>query len=204
MNPHWAEENLLTIRTLMERSTLYRRTLAPIMLFAGGLGCVTAATGLWFHLESTRAFALLWFCTAAVAVSGTFLIARRQAFHEKESFWSPPTRRVAQALLPPLFAGLVLSLALTFVGLNDPGMLAFVWVFFYGCALHAAGFFMPRGMKIFGWIFIVLAALILAALVARPPATFISAHWLMGFFFGFLHLAYGVYLYVTEKEKNAA
>jgi len=31
-----------------------------------------------------------------------------------------------------------------------------------------------------------------------------NAHWLMGFFFGFLHLAYGAYLYLTEKRKNAA
>ena len=29
------------------------------------------------------------------------------------------------------------------------------WVVLYGCAFHAAGFFMPRGMKIFGWAFIV-------------------------------------------------
>ena len=27
---------------------------------------------------------------------------------------------------------------------------------------------------------------------------------LMGFFFGVLHLAYGAYLYLTEKGKNAA
>jgi hypothetical protein len=26
----------------------------------------------------------------------------------------------------------------------------------------------------------------------------------MGFFFGVLHLAYGAYLYLTEKGKNAA
>ena len=31
-----------------------------------------------------------------------------------------------------------------------------------------------------------------------------SAHWVMGFFFGALHLAYGGYLYLTEKGKNAA
>jgi hypothetical protein len=32
----------------------------------------------------------------------------------------------------------------------------------------------------------------------------LNAHWLMGFFFGVLHLAYGGYLYLTEKGKNAA
>ena len=32
----------------------------------------------------------------------------------------------------------------------------------------------------------------------------INVHLVMGFFFGFLHLAYGVYLYLTEKRKNVA
>jgi hypothetical protein len=32
----------------------------------------------------------------------------------------------------------------------------------------------------------------------------LSAHWLMGFFFGVLQLAYGAYLYLTENGKNAA
>ena len=31
-----------------------------------------------------------------------------------------------------------------------------------------------------------------------------NPHWLMGFFFGVLHLAYGAYLYLTEKGKRAA
>ena len=31
-----------------------------------------------------------------------------------------------------------------------------------------------------------------------------SAHWLMGFFFGVLHLAYGAYLYLTEKKNPSA
>ena len=26
----------------------------------------------------------------------------------------------------------------------------------------------------------------------------------MGFFFGFLHLAYGIYLYLTQERNNAA
>jgi len=30
------------------------------------------------------------------------------------------------------------------------------------------------------------------------------AHGIMGFFFGVLHLAYGVYLYFTEQRKNVA
>jgi hypothetical protein len=205
METKWAEENLQTIRTLMERSALYRRALAPIMLFTGALGVVAAAIGILFHLDSMRVFGALWLGTAVVVVSGVFFIARRQAIKDRESFWSPPTQRVGQALLPPLFAGMLLGFVFTFVGLANPAILTFIWLFFYGCALHSAGFFMPHGMKWFGWLFILSAsiALLLLVMVVPPTAEF-SAHWLMGFFFGVLHLAYGAYLYLTEKKNPIA
>jgi hypothetical protein len=31
-----------------------------------------------------------------------------------------------------------------------------------------------------------------------------AAHYVMGFFFGVLHLAYGIYLYFTEKRRESA
>jgi hypothetical protein len=205
MNPNWAEENLQTIRTLMERSAVYRRALAPIMLSAGALGLAAATAGLLFHLDSVRAFGALWLGAAAIAVAAAFIIARRQALKDKEDFWSPPTRRVGQALLPPLFAGMFLGLIFAFAGLANPMVLTFIWLLFYGCALHSAGFFMSRGMRLFGWIFIGFSSAILCVLVFIVPQNIeISAHWLMGFFFGVLHLAHGAYLYLTEKGKNAA
>jgi thiamine transporter ThiT len=203
MNENWAEENLQTIRTLMERSAVYRRALAPIMLFAGILGVVAAAIGLVFHLDSIQAFCALWLGTAAIGVTGAFFNTRRQAIKDGEAVWSLPTRRVTQAALPPLFAGMILGSVFTFVGLSNPIILTFIWLFFYGCALHAAGFFMPHGVKTFGWIFIGSASVILCLLAVFDQRDF-SAHWLMGFFFGVLHLGYGAYLYLTEKGKNAA
>ncbi|HSY44382.1 MAG TPA: hypothetical protein VK811_10770 [Candidatus Acidoferrum sp.] len=204
MQTNWAEENLQTIRTLMERSAVYRRALAPIMLFAGTLGVVAAIIGLCCHLESWQGFGALWLGTAVIAVVGALLIVRRQAVKESEVFWSPPTKRVGQAILPPLFAGMVLGSVFTFIRLANPMVLTFLWLFFYGCALHAAGFFMQRGMKVFGWIYIGSASVILCILAPFEYTVAVSAHWFMGFFFGVLHLAYGVYLYLTEKEKNAA
>jgi len=192
----------------MERSAVYRRALAPIMIFAGALGVLAAAIGIVFHLELLRNFCALWLGTAAIVVAGAFLIARRQAIEDKEAFWSPPTRRVGQALLPPLFSGMLLGFIFMFAGMNNTIFLTFIWVLFYGCALHSAGFFMPRGMKLFGWIYIGLAFATIAAMcflvMFIPPDFEISAHWLMGFFFGVLHLGYGAYLYLTEKGKNAA
>ena len=204
MESNWAAEHLQTIRTLMERSAIYRRALAPIMLFVGLAGVLAAAVGLIFHLDSPRAFGGFWLGTALVAVAGAFLIARRQALKDHEPFWSPPTRRVTQALLPPLTAGMCLGFVFVFVELANVVVLTFIWLLFYGCALHAAGFFMPRGVKLFGWIYIGLACGSLFFLGIAQPDVELNAHWLMGFFFGVLHLAYGAYLYLTEKGKNAA
>ncbi len=185
----------------MERSTLYRRTLAPVFIFAGVLGVLAAAIGLLCHLNSARQFGALWMGTAVVVVIGALFIVRRQAFKEKESFWSPPTRRVTQALLPSLLAGMIWGIAVTFWGAFME-LLPFIWALFYGCALHSAGFFTSRGVKWFGWAYIVSTPLVLIFLtVAQRP---VSNHLIMGFFFGVLHLGYGAYLYLTEKRNNTA
>ena len=153
MNPNWAEENLQTIRTLMERSALYRRALAPIMLLAGTLGIVAAVIGLVFRVDAIFTFDALWLGTAVIVVLGAFLIARKQAIKDKEALWSPPTRRVALAIVPPLLAGLFLELNLSGSGTASSDYVT-LWMLFYGCALHCAGFFTTRTVKYFGWIFL--------------------------------------------------
>lgn len=204
MESNWAAEHLQTIRTLMERSAVYRRALAPIMLFAGATGLVAMGLGLGFDINSSRGFCGLWLAAAAVAVAGAFLLARRQAIKDHEPFWSPPTRRVALALLPPLLAGLCLGLLLLVLGHGIELAVALIWVVFYGCALHAAGFFMPRGIKWFGWFFILSSCGLFYVFGLRLLDFEVNPHELMGFFFGILHLIYGAYLYLTGKGKNAA
>ena len=211
MESNWAAEHLQVIRTLMERSALYRRALAPIMIFNGVVGLAAAALGRALQVGSPRAFILFWAGAAFVAVAGSSLLVRRQALKEAEPFWSPPMRRITQALLPPLTAGLLIS-AVVLVGLNSapatPGNLAAIvwlplsWVVLYGCAFHAAGFFMPRGMRIFGWAFVVGGCGFLAAGIPDSARPLDYVHGIMGFFFGGLHLAYGVYLYFTERRRN--
>jgi len=201
-----AAEHLQVIRTLMERSALYRRTLAPIMLYVGSVGTLASVGGIALGIVALRVFCAWWLGAALVALAGAFVIARRQSVEDGEPFWSPPTRRVTQAIMPPLAAGLLLSLAWVVVEPAPPrGLFVLSNALFYGCAVHAAGFFMPRGMKLFGWVLIVLAgaALLGMPLVEPAPGPRLD-HALMGGLFGVLHLAYGVYLYVTEPRKTAA
>jgi hypothetical protein len=207
MEPNAALEHLQVIRTLMERSALYRRALAPIMLFVGGVGSIAGVGGLVFGVDALGAFYAWWLAAAALAIAGAFVIARRQALQAGEPFWSPPALRVTEAMAPPLAAGLVLSLSLALVGAEPPrGLFVLSNTLFYGCAIHAAGFFMPRGMKLFGWMVIALSAVGSAAIAAFEPAVTGAhlSHAVMGGVFGALHLAYGGYLYVTERRETTA
>lgn len=204
MDQHVAAEHLQVIRTLMERSALYRRTLAPVMLWAGSVGCAAALGGLALAVEAPPVFAAWWLGTAVIAVAGAFVIARRQAVNDAEPFFSPPALRVMQALAPPLASGLLLSLWLVGAGGADARRLfVLANALLYGCAVHAAGFFMPRGMKLFGWLIIGAACL---GVVLRPVAGAAASarpdHALMGGLFGLAHLGYAVYLYATHERKN--
>jgi hypothetical protein len=69
--------------------------------------------------------------------------------------------------------------------------------------MHAAGFFMKRGIRLFAWFFIIGGAAMAFATQIRPQLQESeTAHYLMGTFFGVLHLACGIYLYISEKKNT--
>lgn len=214
MESNWAAQHLQTIRVLMERSALYRRALAPISIYVGTVGIAGAALGAWgLKVESPGAFAVYWLAVSLVSVAGALLLVRRQAIKHGETFWSPPTRRVAQAMMPAMTVGLAFGLMVAeffrefqerydaqFIAL---GLIIF-WTMLYGLALHAAGFFMPRGIRLFGWGFVIAGLCLLGAMAwTNLSAERVSPHALMGIIFGGSHLAYGVYLYFTERKNEA-
>ena len=70
-------------------------------------------------------------------------------------------------------------------------------------SLHAAGFFMPRGIRWFGWGVVLAGLFLLGAMVWTDFSAWnVSPHVVMGVIFGASHLAYGIYLYFTEQRKN--
>jgi len=211
MESNWAAEHLQVIRTLMERSAVYRRALAPIMIYNGAVGTAAATAGWASKIDSPRGFILFWACVAGAALAGSFLLVRRQALKAGESFWSPPTRRVTQAMLPALTAGMIAGAVIFFAIAHEPGNLGDVlgmlwlplgWVVLYGCAFHAAGFFMPRGMRLFGWGFVIAGCGLFAMGIPDQIQRADLAYGIMGVFFGVLHLAYGTYLYFTEQRRD--
>jgi len=192
MNTNWAEENLSLIRTLMERASIYRRALAPIMITTGVIGTTASVAGMLGKLDTQLPFLACWAGAAAVALLAGFLLARREALREREAFWSPPTRRVALALLPAGAAGVIAACVET-----DPARLAGWWLLIYAVGLHGAGFFMPSGVRRLIWLFLLAGG---AALGWKCSC---SAHAVMGLGFGGLHLLYGIYLYATRARQTS-
>jgi hypothetical protein len=206
-----AGQHLEVIRTLMERSAIYRRALAPTMLMLGILGILGGAMGFWFL--SDRLFAFYWMGIGVIGLGGSYFQMRRQALSDQEGFWSPPTKRVTQALLPALMVGAVFGLISpkipTLLGSSHPPSLLEansewwlppMWMLLYGCAIHAAGFFMPRGFKLFGWSYIAAGAFVLGVLSRLEYSPLKWAHLVMAVAFGLPHLAYGIYLNITERN----
>ena len=63
---------------------------------------------------------------------------------------------------------------------------------------------MTRGMRLLGLVFIGSGIGFMAARgFAGPTVVLTGSHAIMGAGFGGLHLAFGLYLYFTEKSRNA-
>jgi hypothetical protein len=203
MDADSANERLQVIRTLMERSAIYRRALAPIMTLLGILGLLASAAGALLGIDSVLSFALYWMAVSLIGLLGAYILARRQSLKDREPFWSPPTRRVTQAVAPPLFVGAVLGIIFAFTLRSQRGLswaLPVSWILLYGCALHAAGFFTPRGIRLLGWLFILGGcSLTLSSISVEAQLPLLTSHLLMGIFFGGLQLAYGIYLLFTDR-----
>ena len=200
-----AREQLGTIRTLMERAAIYRRALAPVMISVGLIGTAAGLAAPLLIRDNARSFAFYWLAVGLAGASTAVLLMRRQAFAAGEPFWTPPARRVASALMPALFAGTAVVGPL--VNIHQEGAMIAValpplWLVLYGCSVHSAGFFMPRGMRLFGWGFVIAG--LLSALAAANPhqiePSIRMAHSVMTATFGGGHLAYGLYLRWTEKN----
>lgn len=208
MNDREAAANLEVIRTLMERSALYRRALGPVMLFAGLCGILGAALGPALPIHSARAFVLYWAAICALAWVGILLLVRRQALKDGEPLWSPPARRVIRAFLPAAVAGAAFGLA-GGQAAASAGLLLVVpaWILLFGVGMLAAGFFLPRGVHWFGLAMLLLGGLLMPLFAGLDTGLFRSpiqvAHALMGLVFGLLLGGFGACLWVAEMRKPA-
>jgi hypothetical protein len=209
MSSNWAEENLQVIRTLMERAAVYRRKMAPMMFAAAVLGTVAGYGADLLQIGTVRMFAGYWGCVAGVILLISGYIVRGQALRNNEPFWTAPTWRIFTAFLPVIVVGGALGLVYMSGAdkpVRGPGhLLVICWCFLYGLGLHSAGFFVAKGIRRLGWIF-VMVALFLVFLGMQKSEVFlrIDPNLLMGGIFGGLHMMSGIYLGYTEKRDEPA
>ena len=207
VNANWAEENLKIIRNLMEHAALYRRALAPVAIIVGILGLIAAAFAHAVNWTEPNHFTTYWMGVAVVSVLTALLLIRSQALSGGEKFWSPPTRRVAQAMAPMLAVGLGLGLLELLHAPTDRNCIRLValWMILYGGALHSAGFFMQRGLRLFGWLFVIIgiSCLFISEYGQTSWLVDSQAHWVMGWAFGLNNLVYGLYLKLTAEPLES-
>lgn len=203
-----ASEHLRTIRSLMERATVYRAVSGPGALAGGGLalgigGLLLANVGSWkpSHLE----FAGIWMAVLFVVTCFNFYLLYRGSKDRAEPFVSPGMKHALRAISPPLFAGFVLSIILATAGAEAAtgacAEMAALWILFYGLSLLAAGAFAPRSMQVLGVAFFVMGlALFLPAVQASAADDYGLALRMMIGCFGILHLLYGAYVMLSSKR----
>ena len=206
-----AASQLRAIRALMEKSTIYRAISAPAAGFAGILSLLVCG---W--LWSRRATAVepgvflgIWLGVLVLASLVNFALLYRSARHRGDAFVSAGMKHALQAILPPLFAGFVLSV-LTMRGDYGGGDhshagMASLWILFYGLALLATGSFSPRSMRALG------AAFFVFGLIASVPemhslggSPYEAGVLLMAFSFGLLHLIYAAAVLMQSRRESSA
>jgi len=209
MSSNWAEENIQVIRQLMERSAVYRRRMAPMMLAAAVVGTLGGFGADLLKVETPRLFAGYWGGVACSILLISGYIVRSQAIRNRETFWTAPTKRIFVAFLPSLLMGGAVGIAYmvgpeTAIGLSGHVMLI-AWCILYGLGLHSAGFFVAKGIRRMGWVFILVGLFCgYLLIVANPAFLKVTANFLMTAIFGGLHMFSGIYLFYTEQRDDVA
>lgn len=187
----------------MERSSLYRIELAPISLVVGVIGIATGLVGFFMNWATPLRFGLLWFLVSVFCAVIALLMMRREYRKQHESFLTPPARRIIRTCLPIILLAMMFYTVLLLPQLQIPERIWWVIAFLtaiYGCILNAAGFFLSRGIRFLGYIYL-FAGIILWGILCMnfslPPPVY--THLLMGVIFGLGHFVYGIYLFVTRK-----
>ena len=138
-----AYEQLRTIRSLMERATIYRALSAPTALIGGLLSLAGFATAYlakhhWHRPLSSREFLLVWLLILALTAVTNILFLWRGAVQRNESFFSAGMKCALTSLAPAFIVAGVLTLLI-----HRPIQLCIIWMVLYGLGLLATQYFAP-------------------------------------------------------------
>ncbi|MEC8942818.1 MAG: hypothetical protein VYC95_08800, partial [Verrucomicrobiota bacterium] len=120
-----AANHLKVIRSLMERTTVYRTISWPTALFGGSLAVLLAA--LLFLREqaailegtvgekgiSEGSWVICWLVALVLTTLFNVMLVSRKSKREGRPFFSPGLKMALRAFIPPMLVGGVLGIALT-------------------------------------------------------------------------------------------
>jgi len=203
-------EDLHTIREIMERSSKFLSLSGLSGVFAG-LCALTGAAMAWFFIldsgwvkfaenilsaagssASGTVFylALDAFLVLVFAVMGAVLFSQRKARKAGQQLWTSSTKRLLINFLIPLVSGGFFIMILVLQ--NNLMLAASVMLIFYGLALVNAGKYTFGEIHYLGLTEIVLG--ILAGVFINQGLLF----WTIGF--GLMHIVYGTVMYYRHER----
>jgi hypothetical protein len=174
-------DNLRFIRETMERAGSF--TAVP-----GWGGVLIGITALFASVVAARqttadGWIAVWIIESALAVLIGLVEIGRKARAAQLAVLSGPGQKFALSLLPPMFAGALLTLILYRAGATSliPG----IWLLLYGAGITTGGAFSVKVVPVMGGCFMLAGAI---ALVGPSSWT----NWLMAAGFGGLHIIFGL------------
>lgn len=183
-------EQVSAIKSVLDRSALYRRSLSPAFLICGLMGVGGAFVTHFLKIIAPKDVLLYWMFIASLTVIFTLIQMIRQCKKEGSDFWDGPVRRIFMSSLPPLTVGAMGGVyALMYFPDSTlvSGQVVIGWLALYGITLTSISVILARGVQWFGWFFIV-AALLAAFIFELDMADTSLQHIVMGVGFGFIHL----------------
>jgi hypothetical protein len=193
-------EDLQTIRDIMERSSKFLSLSGLSGIFAGICALAGAAIAWFLIMDSGQTgqsasdirifLALDAILVLGFAVLGAVYFSFRKARKAGQPLWNHTTRRVLLHLLIPLVTGgtFILILALR----NNQELAASVMLIFYGLSLVNAGKYTLGEIHYLGLTEIVLG--ICAGVFIHLGLLF----WTIGF--GLMHIIYGIVVYYRHER----
>ena len=208
--------HLAEMRALMERSTRFL-SLSGLSGVWAGVCALAGAAAVYIYLDMMpfsgneehyferairthkwgmdyiSVFVLIAFLVLTAALAGGFFFTTRKARLKGQKMWDHNFRRLFIALAIPLVTGGIFCLEMLFWGL--PGLVAPATLIFYGLALFNGGKYTLRDVEYLG-----ISELALGLMGVYYPGFGLEL-WALGF--GFLHIGYGLYMYIKYESSSA-
>jgi hypothetical protein len=167
----------------MERSSTFTAVSGWGYCAMGATALVAAAIAM--RQPTTEAWLAVWLAEALTAVTLALVAMHWKASRMGTHLMSVPGRRLFIGLLPALFAGGVMTVALLRAG--DPRQIPGLWLLLYGVAVMQAGAFSVRTIPVMGAVFVVAGAVAL-------PMRWWWANVVLAAGFGLIHILFGAFI----------